>query len=286
MTISIVGAVQTARGTPATHGAISGIAVGDLYIEFAHNAGGGSVPVLDTTSPFTTLVTGADMVGRNFTYGYRERDGTEGTLATTSGAGLGLVDIFFALTGVDPTTPIESLVSANSTGVSPSIAASTPTADNCWHVVVFANTNSGDLLTTPPAGYTLLGSRVINGQGNIYAYYKDLGPGSSGVSTGAVSATYAASIGGRATGFIVRASGVAPTPPNWTISSPTVDSDAGTVTCVVTLDAPAPVGGVDGLVSTYDITAVAGVDYVAQVAEPFSIAEGDTTGDIVITLIA
>lgn len=75
-------------------------------------------------------------------------------------------------------------------------------------------------------------------------------------------------------------------PPNWTISSPTVDSDAGTVTLTVTLDAPAPVGGVDGLVSTYDITAVAGVDYVAQVAEPFSIAEGDTTGDIVITLIA
>lgn len=76
------------------------------------------------------------------------------------------------------------------------------------------------------------------------------------------------------------------TPVNWTISSPTVDSDAGTVTLTVTLDAPAPVGGVDGLVSTYDITAVAGVDYVAQVAEPFSIAEGDTTGDIVITLIA
>lgn len=76
------------------------------------------------------------------------------------------------------------------------------------------------------------------------------------------------------------------TTPNWTISSPTVDSDAGTVTMTVTLDAPAPVGGVDGLVSTYDITAVAGVDYVAQVAEPFSIAEGDTTGDIVITLIA
>lgn len=74
-------------------------------------------------------------------------------------------------------------------------------------------------------------------------------------------------------------------PPNWTITSPTVDSDAGTVTLTVTLDAPAPVGGVDGLVSTYDITALAGVDYVAQVDEPFSIAEGDTTGDIVITLL-
>lgn len=74
--------------------------------------------------------------------------------------------------------------------------------------------------------------------------------------------------------------------PNWTISSPTVDSDAGTATCVVTLDAPALSGGFNGFVNTYDITALAGVDYVAQVAEPFFIAEGDTTGDIVITLIA
>lgn len=76
------------------------------------------------------------------------------------------------------------------------------------------------------------------------------------------------------------------TTPNWTISSPTVDSDAGTVTLVVTLDAPALSGGFNGFVNTYDITALAGVDYVAQVAEPFFIAEGDTTGDIVITLIA
>lgn len=75
-------------------------------------------------------------------------------------------------------------------------------------------------------------------------------------------------------------------PPNWTISSPTVDSDAGTVTLTVTLDAPAISGGFSGLVNTYDITALAGVDYVAQVDEPFSIAEGDTTGDIVITLIS
>jgi len=76
------------------------------------------------------------------------------------------------------------------------------------------------------------------------------------------------------------------TTPNWTISSPTVDSDAGTVTCVVTLDAPALPGGFSGEVDTYDITALAGIRYVAQVDAPFSIAEGDTTGDIVITLIA
>ena len=86
--------------------------------------------------------------------------------------------------------------------------------------------------------------------------------------------------------FTYEPAGPPPTPPNWTISSPTVDSDAGTVTLTVTLDAPALAGGFSAEVDTYDITALAGVDYVAQVAEPFSIAEGDTTGDIVITLIA
>ncbi len=80
--------------------------------------------------------------------------------------------------------------------------------------------------------------------------------------------------------------GPPPTTPNWTISSPTVDSDAGTVTLTVTLDAPALAGGFSAEVDTYDITALAGVDYTALVAEPFSIAEGDTTGDIVVTLLS
>jgi hypothetical protein len=75
------------------------------------------------------------------------------------------------------------------------------------------------------------------------------------------------------------------TPPNWTISSPTVNSDAGTVTLVVTLDGPAPGGGFSGLVNTNDITAIAGTDYTAQVAVPFSIAAGQTTGNIVIPII-
>ena len=79
--------------------------------------------------------------------------------------------------------------------------------------------------------------------------------------------------------------GPPPTTPNWTISSPTVDSDAGTVTLTVTLDAPALAGGFSAEVDTYDITALAGVDYTALVAEPFSITEGDTTGDIVVTLL-
>jgi hypothetical protein len=72
---------------------------------------------------------------------------------------------------------------------------------------------------------------------------------------------------------------------NWTINSPTVNSDAGTVTLVVTLDGPAPGGGFSGLVNTYDITAVAGVDYTAQVDVPFSIAAGLTTGNIVIPIL-
>ena len=72
---------------------------------------------------------------------------------------------------------------------------------------------------------------------------------------------------------------------NWTINSPTVNSDAGTVTLTVTLDAPAPGGGFSGLVNTYDITAVAGVDYTAQVDVPFSISAGNTTGNIVIPIL-
>ena len=75
------------------------------------------------------------------------------------------------------------------------------------------------------------------------------------------------------------------TPVNWTINSPTVNSDAGTVTLTVTLDAPAPGGGFSGLVNTYDITAVAGVDYTAQVNVPFSISAGNTTGNIVIPIL-
>ena len=75
------------------------------------------------------------------------------------------------------------------------------------------------------------------------------------------------------------------TPVNWTINSPTVNSDAGTVTLTVTLDAPAPGGGFSGLVNTYDITAVAGVDYTAQVDVPFSISAGNTTGNIVIPIL-
>ena len=74
-------------------------------------------------------------------------------------------------------------------------------------------------------------------------------------------------------------------PVNWTINSPTVNSDAGTVTLTVTLDGPAPGGGFSGLVNTYDITAVAGVDYTAQVAVPFSISAGNTTGNIVIPIL-
>ena len=73
--------------------------------------------------------------------------------------------------------------------------------------------------------------------------------------------------------------------PNWTISSPTVDSDAGTVTCVVTLDAPALSGGFSGKISAYDITALAGVNYVDQEDVDFFIAAGGTTGNIVITLL-
>lgn len=75
------------------------------------------------------------------------------------------------------------------------------------------------------------------------------------------------------------------TPPNWTVSNPTVNADAGTATVVLTLDAPAPAGGVNGFFSTYDITATAGADYTARTAVPISIAEGGTTANLTVTII-
>jgi len=72
--------------------------------------------------------------------------------------------------------------------------------------------------------------------------------------------------------------------PNWTISSPTVNSNAGTVTLVVTLDAPAPGGGFSGLVNTVNGTATAGVHFTGQTDVPFSIAAGLTTGNIVVPI--
>ena len=207
MTLALVSTVQTATGTPVNHSAITGIATGDLYLEFAHNMGGGTAPVLDTTSTFTTLATGTDGAGRNYTYGYRVRTGTEGTLSTTS-ASTALADIFLGITGVDSTTQIESFQSTNgSFSATQTVPASTPTTDNCWHVIAFADSNDGtNTISTPPAGYTLLGNITASGQGSIYAYYKALGAGSSGVSTGTPSAVWTGSMLGLASGFIVRPS--------------------------------------------------------------------------------
>ena len=75
------------------------------------------------------------------------------------------------------------------------------------------------------------------------------------------------------------------TPVNWTINSPTVNSDAGTATVVLTLDAPAGAGGVNGFFSTYDITATAGADYTARTAVPISIAEGGTTANLTVPIL-
>lgn len=79
--------------------------------------------------------------------------------------------------------------------------------------------------------------------------------------------------------------GPPPTTPNWTISSPTVDSDAGTVTSVLTLDAPAPAGGVNGFFSTYDITATAGADYTARTGVAISIPKGGTSTNLTVPIL-
>jgi hypothetical protein len=193
-------------------------------------------------------------------------------------------NIFFALSG---TSGVVESAQSGTTGFTAThtIPASTPTSDNCWHILFFSN-NSNDAVTfvTPPAGYTALASLQVVGQGHIHAFYRDLGAGSSGVSTGAQSGVWSAGCLGLLFGFIVKPDAGGP-PPNWTISSPTVNRDAGTATLVVTLDGPAPGGGFSGLVNTYDITAIAGTHYTAQVDVPFSISAGNTTGNIVVPIL-
>jgi len=77
------------------------------------------------------------------------------------------------------------------------------------------------------------------------------------------------------------------TPLTANASMPGVDCTRydGSVTVTVFLDAAAPVGGVSGTVNTADITAVAGVDYTAQVNVPFSIPQGQASGTITIPIL-
>lgn len=152
---------------------------------------------------------------------------------------------------------------------------------------------TGVFPTTPQTGFNVTGAGLLayvqaklNGATD-YGFILNL------IDDQTVTETGTRTLGGPANATVTRRPtltfeytvGPPPTTPNWTISSPTVDSDAGTVTLTVTLDAPALAGGFSAEVDTYDITALAGVDYTALVAEPFSIAEGDTTGDIVVTLL-
>lgn len=275
MTISLVSTVQTSQGTPSTHAAITGIANGDLYVDLAHNTGGGTAPALDATSTFTTLGNGTDSGGRTWRYGYRIRTGTEGTLSATGAAAL--ANIFFGLTGI---SGVESFASTNNTSTIP---ASTPTADNCWHIIVSAYTSAGgNTIATPPSGYTLLGSRAVAGQGTIYAYYKDLGAGSSGVSTGTVAVTWTTGSGDLAAGFIVKPA--AATLPSISIGDVTVDRQDGTATAPVTLSSPAPVGGVTVNYATQDDTATAPAYYTGT-SGTLTFAEGETTKNVTVSIV-
>lgn len=185
-----------------------------------------------------------------------------------------------AFTGRNLAAAITASTFFNDGGPGPATAiASAVTAANGDDIYVGYATNI-PASATPPTNYT---DRVLIVDGpNIAVSTRDnVSAGTTGTITHPLTGGFSVNI--MATIAIAQSAGP---PPNWTISSPTVDSDAGTVTLVVTLDAPAPSGGFSGEVDTHDITALAGVDYVAQVAEPFFIAEGDTTGDIVITLLS
>ena len=139
MTIAIVSTAQTTTGSPSNHAAITGVATGNLYLDIAHNAGGGTAPALDTTSAFSTISSGTDAAGRTFTYGFRVRTGAEGSLSAT-GSGT-LLDIFFAVSGNNTSTPIESIQQLLSFGGAQTVPASTQTEDNAFHILIYANTN-------------------------------------------------------------------------------------------------------------------------------------------------
>lgn len=206
MTISLRGTLQSDTAFPVNHSAISGLAANDLLLDLAANHNGGTAPVFDTTYTFTTIATGAFASTRNYSFGRRIATGSETAMDTTSGASLGGI-LYFALQAIDTTTPIESYVSQeNSYGTSCAFPASTPTTDNCWHIVMAHNTSSTDTISAGPTGYMPLGS-ALSAQGSVYAWYKDLGAGSSGVATSASTVTWSGTgILPFAAGFIVRPS--------------------------------------------------------------------------------
>jgi hypothetical protein len=150
-----------------------------------------------------------------------------------------------------------------------------------------ATANEFALVAEWTGGATGLGTSLNAGwvgraYGSLHSAYTNLDTGSAGVKTFTSTQASPARSSYIALRFPLEVAGP---PPNWTISNPTVNRNAGTVTLVVTADAPAPVGGLSGVVNTYDIVAVAGTHYTAQVAVPFSIAAGQTTGNIVVPIL-
>lgn len=73
--------------------------------------------------------------------------------------------------------------------------------------------------------------------------------------------------------------------PTASISDVTVNNLSGNATLTVTLSSDALAGGVAGTINTNNITALAGVDYTGQVNVAFSIAEGQSSGQVVIPIL-
>lgn len=249
MTISLRGTVQTADAFPVNHTAISGLAADDLILDIACNHNGGTAPVFDSTYTFTTIATGTAASTRNYHYGRRVATGAETAMDTTSGATLGGI-LYLALQGIDTTTPTESYAyQENSFATACPFPASTPTTDNCWHILIAQDSSNTNSIASPPSGYTSFGSG-ISAQGALYVFYKDLGAGSSGVSTGAVSATWGTASATAAASFIVRAGASGPTVTTVSSNSAT---EGGSIVHTVTLSA-----AVTGSAASYAITLAGG----------------------------
>lgn len=209
MTIALVSTVQTAAATsPVNHSAISGVAAGNLYLDFCVNNADSTVPSLDSTYAFTSIESGSTEYGAvfgGFNLGYRVASGAESAL-DASASGKPLSNIFFALSGVDPTTPIESYqrgdTYAHGGSGNEDCPASTSTVDNAWHVIVFTSMDATN--STYVSGledYTQLGVAGPSGSNYLYVFYKQLGAAGS---TGVKSILLSADFNGLLSGFIVR----------------------------------------------------------------------------------
>lgn len=106
-------------------------------------------------------------------------------------------NIMAAFSGVDTTTPIETgaggaRIQNQAGGATLTAGALTPIIDGCMDVLILTDVEGADtIVTPPPSGSGWAQARFVARNGKSFAvYYRLLGAGTAGVSTGTVSITW------------------------------------------------------------------------------------------------